>query len=325
MAIDKRDLPEKKPGGKLVDPAEKKQDALTSGKNLQGIQNEYAPKQDQLMRRRLLANIGVKPAKPTSENLIIFSCSAVNGWATMQVRSFLWLLDRLGIDYTYLTLPEKEYCCGWTNVRNSNGEEKVKAFDTSKNCIGLNIAQARKIGAKHMFYFCRWCNTAAQYAFPGIDITQRYHLDLLVEALKQKPYPFKMERPTRVAYYEGCHKGHEILVPNCRFDWPAYRKLLDDIDSLEVIDLPSKVCCTVPGVSDRLINQSIEVGAAQLITPCTSCSLHIQEVGQVRKFPVKLVSELLLEATGVKDEWLDGAKYGKWQSNSSLKRDCNPF
>jgi len=112
------------------------------------LQNKQSvvPKQDQQMRRRLLANIGVKEAKSNSANLIILSCSAVNGWATIQLRSFLWLLDRLGIDYTYLHLPEKEYCCGWTTVRNSKDDEKVKSFDSSKNCIGLNIEQGRKIG-----------------------------------------------------------------------------------------------------------------------------------------------------------------------------------
>jgi Fe-S oxidoreductase len=235
------------------------------------------------------------------------------------------LLDRLGIDYTYLHLPEKEYCCGWTTVRNSKDDEKVKSFDSSKNCIGLNIEQGRKIGARRMFYFCRWCNTAAQYAFPDIDIPQRYHLDLVVEALKQKPYPLKMNKPTRVAYYEGCHKGHEIMVPNCKFDWPAYRKLLDIIDGVEVIDLPSKGCCTVPSVSEGLINQAIENGASQLITPCTSCSLHIKEVNRSPKFPVKLITDLLLEATGVKDQWLEDAIYGKSQNVGYVKGDCSPF
>ena len=130
------------------------------GEKLEHIQSEAVPKQDQLVRKHLLENIGVRQAKPRSENLIVLSCSAVNGWATMQLRSFLWLLDRLGVDYTYLQLPEKEYCCGWTTVRNSNGDEKVKAYDFSKYFIGLNIEQARKIGVKRMFYFCRWCNTA---------------------------------------------------------------------------------------------------------------------------------------------------------------------
>jgi Fe-S oxidoreductase len=245
----------------------------------------------------------------------------------MQLRSFLWLLDRLGVDYTYLQLPEKEYCCGWTTVRNSNGDEKVKAYDFSKYFIGLNIEQARKIGVKRMFYFCRWCNTAAQYAFPdeNNDILLRYHLDLIVETLNQKSFPLKMDQPTRIAYYGGCHKGHEMLAPNCKFDWPAYRKLIDHVDGLEVVDIPVKGCCTISTVSERLVNEAIESGASQLVTPCTSCSLYIQQVGKRRKFPIRLLTELLLEATGVKDEWLQGARYGNWQTDAYVKRDCNPF
>ena len=323
--MDKQGSVDKKPKVEFIDLSQKERDVPTFSEKLQHYQSETAPRQDQQMRQRLLANIGVKQAKPSSDNLIILSCSAVNGWATMQLRSFLWLLDRLGVDYTYLHLPEREYCCSWTVVRQSEGKERIQAYDFSKHFVGLNIDQARQIGAKRIFYFCRWCNTAAQYAFPDIDIPLRYHLDLVVEALKHKTFPFKMDQPTRVAYYEGCHKGHEIMAPNCKFDWPAYRKLLDIIDGVEVIDLPSKGCCMVTAVSERLVNQAIEAGASELITPCTSCSLHIQEVSHSKKFPVKLISDLLLEATGVKDEWLEGAKYGQWQTDACVKKDCNPF
>jgi Fe-S oxidoreductase len=268
----------------------------------QKVQNAMVPKVDPIMRDRLLTHIGIKQAKPKSENLIILSCLGVSGMAR-QLRSFLWLLDNIGVDYTYLHLPEKEYCCAWGLVRECDGDEKTQAHEFSQYFVGLNIDQARKMGATRMFYFCLWCNTAAQYSFPDniTDIPQRYHLELVVEALKKKPFPLKLDQPKRIAYYEGCHSRHEILVPNCKFDWPAYRKTLDLIKGLEVIDLPVKGCCTVSSVSERLVSQAIEAGASQLVTPCTACWIRIEKAGQSRKFPVKMLSELLLEAAGIRD------------------------
>jgi Fe-S oxidoreductase len=70
---------------------------------------------------------------------------------------------------------------------------------------------------------------------------------------------------------------------------------------LEVIDLPVKGCCTVSSVSERLVSHAIEAGASQLVTPCTACWIRIERAGQSRKFPVKMLSELLLEAAGIRD------------------------
>ena len=309
MTEGKSDLQEKNIRGNSIDNYQKKPDFLTSNEKFQKYQSKDAPKQNQQTRSRLLANIGVKPPKPSSENLIILGCQAVDGLGTMQVRSFLWLLDRLGVDYTYLNFPETEYCCSWNLVRQADGEEKTKAYEFSKYFIGLNIDQARKKGAKRIFYFCQWCNGSAQYSFPDnvIDIPLHYHLDLVVETLKKKSFQFRMAQPTKIAYYEGCHKRQ---VPNSRFDWPAYRQMLNHVHNLEVVDLPVKGCCCTSTVSEHLVSQAIQSGSAALITPCTACRLHIQDAARSQKFPVKLLPELLLEATGVTDEWFHQAKYG---------------
>jgi|GEM_PF-408242 Fe-S oxidoreductase len=303
-------MPDRQTGGNLPGRSQMKRDNPTFDEKLLSIQSEANPRRDQGSRALLLDNIGVKPAKPTAENLIILSCFAVGGLA-MQVRSLLWLLDRMGVDYTYLHPPEKEYCCGWTVKQDSK-------YEFSKYFIGLNIDQARKLGAKRMFCFCIECLFQYKVARcndpdDANDIPQLYHLDLVVEALKKKHFPLKMEPPTRIAYFEGCHKRHEALLPNWKLDWSGYRQMLDQIEGLEIVDLPVKGCCTSPTVSARLVNQAIEAGASQLITPCTTCVIRIKaglkEVDPKRKFPIRLPTELLLEASGIKDEWLYRARY----------------
>ena len=285
-------MPDRQTDGNFPGRSQMKKVNPIFNEKLQSIQSETAPRRDQWARALHLDNIGIKPAKPTAENLIILSCFAV-GSLDLQVRSLLWLLDRMGVDYTYLHLPEKEYCCGWT-IEQDAKHEFTKYF------VGLNIDQARKLGVKRIFYFCIECNNAARCTDPddANDIPLRYHLDLVVEALKKKHFPLKMEPPTRIAYFEGCHKCHKDL----KLDWPGYRQMLDQIEGLEIVDLPVKGCCTVSAVKERLISQAIEAGASQLITPCTTCSTRIPKLDSNRKFPVRLPTELLLEAIGIKDE-----------------------
>lgn len=274
----------------------------------QRISRETTPQSVDFLRKALLVNMGVRRRKPTSDNLIILSCLSMFGQA-MQVRAYLWLLDMLGVDYTYL--PEREYCCGWGLVEGYKGEERAKGYEISKHFIGLNIEQARKVGAKRMFHFCVWCHTAAQCAFPDekTDIPQRYHLDLVVEALEKNSVNLRLE-PTRVAYYEGCHNRNERLAPGVHFDWPAYRKLLDRVEGLEVIDLPHRSCCLVPSVSERLVVQAIEAGAKELITPCPACWTWLEKVGRKKGLPIKMNHELLLEAVGVVDKYTHQWRYG---------------
>jgi len=206
------------------------------------------------------------------------------------------------VDYTYLHLPEKEYCCAWGLVRECDGDEKNQAHEFSQYFVGLNINQARKMGATRMFYFCLWCNTAAQYSFPDniTDIPQRIISTSLSKALKKKPFPLKLDQPKRIAYYEGCHSRHEILVPNCKFDWPAYRKNTGLVKGLEVIDLPVKGCCTVSSVSERLVshcNRGRSFSVSKLHAPPVGSGLRGQ--GRAGNSQSKCLSELLLEAAGI--------------------------
>ena len=294
--------------GDLIDPS-RLGHLLTLDERRDRIQKETVHMSHDFLRRALLANIGIKRRKPTSENVIWLGCLAVFGMA-MQLRSCLWLLDCLGVDYTYL--PEREYCCGWSLREAFKGEERRRGIEASKYFIGLNIEQARKLGAKRMYHFCAWCRAAAGSAFPDVttDIPQRFYLDLVVESLKEKPVPLVLQQPTRIAYYEGCHNRNDRLAPEVKFDWPAYRKLLDQVEGLEVVDLPSNSCCVVPAVSERLVDQAIRAGTSQLITPCPACWTWLEKVGRREKFPVKLEPELLLEAVGFKDEVTNNWRYG---------------
>jgi len=228
--------------------------------------------------------------KETAENLIVMGCACYG--TAMPLRGYFQLLDRLDIDYTFLT---KEYCCGFPIIQSAllAGEDRRKTDLAAREFIGLNIEQARVIGAKRMVYFCTWCIYMARRFYPEIDIPQLFYPDLLVPRLDKERLRLK---PTRVGYFGGRPHRYPIIVPegDVKIDWSVYRRLLDRIEGLEVVDIP-RYCCTSAdwAIWERLGKEGVNT----LVTPCIVCYGRLW-----RRAPegvkVKFLSDILLEALG---------------------------
>lgn len=216
-----------------------------------------------------------------AENVILFGCyTPFTG--PQELEFFLTLLDRLGVEYTYLA---KEYCCGLPLVELTRGAERERGIKEAKDYIGMNIAAARELGAKNMIYNCIWCVHMARKLFPHEDIAQLYRLDMLVNKLRKGNLQIK---PTTVGYYEGCHVRTRSYASGIRLRWPAYREIMGAIKGLEIVDLP-KFCCLWD--RDRIVE---EVGKRHLhivVSPCNSCVVRLRGV-----IKIKSPQEVLLEA-----------------------------
>ena len=241
-----------------------------------------------LLKDAVLGSLGIR-GKEGAENVVVVGCAC---FGTLNaVMSAFRLLDTLSIDYALL---KKEYCCGLPMIiyKIKLGEDRSEMDIVAKEFIGMNIDQARKLGAKRLLYLCPWCIYLARHFYPGCDMELLYYLDILDEPIRKAS--LRLSQPTRIAYFPGGQHRSWVYVPDRDWDlnWPDYRTLLDGIDGLTVIDVP-KYCCVI--APDAIFRWAQRYNTSTVVTPCMPCYGRLQ-----RRAPegvkVKFLSDLLLEA-----------------------------
>ena len=160
---------------------------------------------------------------------------------------------------------------------------------------------AREVGAKAIYHFCIWCWIIARRFYPACDVAQRYYPDILVDLLKDRPLKVK---PQTVAYFPGGTHGWSVAAgenADWDADWRGYRKLLDKIDGLSVIDVPL-YCCQV--IKEPIYKIAQQCGT--LLTNCMRCYGGLQRKAppgiRVRSYPDFLLEVLRFTTLGSSSE-----------------------
>ena len=244
------------------------------------------------LRNSIIGGLEIRTKKKGQpvENVIQIGCAGPG--VAKPLMAYCELLKRLGADYGFL---HKEHCCGLPLVekRAFDGfkeSESQRQYQACREFIGANIDMARKLGAKAIYHFCVWCWIIARRFYPDCDVAQKYYPDLLVDLLKDKPLRVK---PQTVAYFPGGTHGWTVAAgegADWDADWPGYRKLLDRIEGLTVVDVPL-YCCLV--TRDPIYKRAEPHGT--LLTNCVRCYGNLQRNAppgvRVRSYP-----DFLLEA-----------------------------
>ena len=233
------------------------------------------------------------PVGEPGENLLTLGCYFYG--LPHYVMALSRLVDRLGGRYTLLA---KEYCCG-VNFNSLplvrlDKEARDKWLPKAADFMGMNIEEARRLGAKRMYHFCINCVYLSQRFFTDCDVEQRYHLDLIVELMKKAKPKLKLDR--EVAYFQGCQGRRPVFLGASEWDcdWAGYRKLLGQVEGLVVTDLPRYCCVTdLPRVLEAMEKKQLST----LVTPCNECYglIDIMRPPEA-KFTLRSIPELLLEA-----------------------------
>lgn len=236
------------------------------------------------LRYFVLRSLGLSQPKEQAENIICFGCYPLF-IRLNEIRAYLSLLDRLGIEYSYL---EKEYCCGLGLIERTTGAEREQGIIEAKKFIGLNIAGAENQKTRNMVHSCIWCVYIARRLYPQHKLTQKYALDILVDRMPRDSLSVK---PLRVGYYEGCHSRGATIAPGVKFDWTGYRGLLEAVKGLEIIDLPKKLCCLTD--IDKIAQEIAARKLSAVVCPCNGCASRLKNIKTVQ---IKSIPEILLEA-----------------------------
>lgn len=240
-----------------------------------------------LLKDAVLGSLGIR-GKEKAENVVVVGCAC---FGTLDaVMSTFRLFGALKLDYALL---KKEYCCGLPMItyKLKVGEDRKEADILAKEFIGMNIQQARELGAKRILYLCPWCNYLARHFYPDCDVQLLYCLDILGEPIRRAS--LQLSQPMGIAYFPGGQHRSWVFVPDRDWDlnWHDYRRLLNSVKGLKVIDIPPYCCVIAP---EAIFQWAQKYKMNTIVTPCMPCYGRLR-----RKAPeevqVKFLTDLILQ------------------------------
>jgi Fe-S oxidoreductase len=239
-----------------------------------------------VVRAAALAAHGISKPKAGAEYCVIFGCYRPFN-TPFYLRDCLRLLESLSIDYTYL---EKEYCCGAPLAMPAVEDPVLGNTAAGREFVRMNFELARKKGASVLVYCCTGCVYAARETFGGVADSHVYILDLVLDRLEGRRLGVP---PTRIGYFEGCHTFVRTAYPEASIDWGRYRRGLDSIAGLDVVDLRDGRCCK--SSAKDIVENAAKRGLTKILGPCSGC---YSSLNQQVKDGVRMITfpELLIQA-----------------------------
>lgn len=194
-----------------------------------------------------------------ADTVIISGCQVIARQAAT-LRSLANILDRQGKSYSFLS---KEYCCGNHLYRPAMEAQDAEALNEcrnlSKEFVGVNIQQAKRLGARRLAIFCSPCYPIYKYAFPEEDIL--FYPALINEAMGRITCRMSID------YYAGCYRLHRKLAP-VPMDLQSTDEVFRKLDGLEVHRIDAPRCCFTPeGLAHMIKNVQTDL----MVHVCTGC------------------------------------------------------
>jgi Fe-S oxidoreductase len=203
------------------------------------------------------------------------------------LRDVVRLFNGLGVDYTWL---EKEYCCGLPLLPQIEAKDRAASLPMVQDFIRGNRELARNKGADKLVYCCAGCAHVAWGALPEAQGEHAYILDVLLDALEAKSLRVA---PTTIAYFEGCHTSYKPFFPETALHWERYRRFLDRIENVTIIDVPNTMCCKKQ--ADKIVATAMQHAPSALVCACSGCNVAIRKAAR-GKVPVMSYPELLVHS-----------------------------
>jgi hypothetical protein len=232
-------------------------------------------------RMKILESYHLPYDRP-ADNVIIAGCQIL-GALPQVLQKFTRILERGGMNFTFLS---KEYCCGnylyRPAIKAKDEEAMAECRSLSREFVGLNIEQARKLGAKRLIIFCSPCYPIYKQAFPEEDII--FYTQAIYESLG--PIKFQGE----IDYYAGCYRLHKKFAP-IPMDLKSANAVFNQIEGLSINRISAPDCCFKPAGLDHMINN---VKTGWLVHICTGCYFQaLQNMPGDRQVRVVMLPEFI--------------------------------
>ena len=209
------------------------------------------------------------PYDRQAENVVIMGCQNLKLMPEI-IKKFARILTRGGMDYTFLS---QEYCCGnylyRPAIKAKDEAAMAECRSFSKEFAGLNIAQAKQLGARRLILFCSPCYPIYKFAFPEEDIV--FYPQAISEVIGHLKWPGEID------YYAGCYKLHRNFA-NVPMDLKSTNAVFDKIDGLSLNRISAPACCFKP---EGLAHMIDHIKTDCMVHICTGC--YFQALGSVPK------------------------------------------
>lgn len=199
---------------------------------VQQIENQGPSVEIGAMRLRLLKETIGARVDQQAEYAVLAGCNAP--FRFYHVKSFVELLERLGISYSFLS---KEYCCGNSYLpKNDRSPELAVLEPHTIDHESRNMAAAESLGAKALVTFCANCNARYKRHLKNPSLPILYWPDLV----KDKMDGLRLEK--KLDFYEGCHRDQNAILPGA-IETQTTREMLDGITGLVYNEVSGEICC----------------------------------------------------------------------------------
>lgn len=199
------------------------------------------------------------PYDRKAENVIITGCQIL-GSMPQVLRKFADILDDGGIPYTFLS---KEYCCGNNlyrpAIKAKDEEAMAECRALSKEFIGLNIENARGLGAQRIIIFCSPCYPIYKHAFPNANIV--FYPQAINDAITELDWNGEID------YYAGCYRLHRKFSP-VPMDLKSTDSVFAKIKHICINRINAPECCYRPDGLDHMLKS---IRTNHMVHICTGC------------------------------------------------------
>jgi hypothetical protein len=222
------------------------------------------------------------PYDQPADQVIVTGCQILGAMPGV-IQKFAMILEQGGMKFTFLS---KEYCCGnylYRPAIKAKDEQALAECRTlSKEFVGLNVEQARKLGARRLIIFCSPCYPIYKQAFPDDDII--FYPQAIREAMGRLHYRAEID------YYPGCYRLHKKFA-SVPMDLKSTNEIFEKIEDLSVNRIGSPSCCFKPEGIDHMINS---VKTRTMVHICTGCYFQaLQNMPADRQVQILMLPEFI--------------------------------
>ena len=260
---------------------------MTEAKLIDNIRSHGTYKDTDEGRLKVIEDVGLRIGQK-AKHVIITGCNPPEEMPHV-LRALKELLEYLQIDYTLLS---KEFCCGWTPLRQpaliaKNVRGMVKAAELARESIMKNFRQAEALGAESIVPFCAACEPSYTHYAKATNLEVISYTALLDR------YFSGAELNMEADYYAGCYRFRRRITPE-PVDIESAVRVLKKIKGLRVHHLNSKLCWYIQRQLELLLGS---LTTRTMITICTGCYNSLRnKVPETENLQIKMLPEVLLEA-----------------------------
>jgi Fe-S oxidoreductase/FAD/FMN-containing dehydrogenase len=250
--------------------------------SLRGERNIWAGKKEK--RANWVPEDMKSKIKAKSDILYFAGCTAsfVN---TDVAESTLRLLDKVGIDFTYMGCDEA--CCGIPM--------KVSGkWDVFEEIFEHNVAEAKKRGAKTIVTSCPACGLVWKELYAELaakkgmdyDFEVKHYSEIIADTIKEGKLEFDHEVNKRVTFHDSCHIGRAQGI------YEPPRDLLKAIPGVELVEMEHNreegYCCgsvltligempVAPKLGGMRLQEAVDVKADTVVALCPCCQVQLRD------------------------------------------------